>query len=117
MRWYNKRCVTVAVSLLITPICLFLDFASAGAGHGDNSMGCILFTYTDFLRGKGALTTPLYMLEVVQFPVYGLIVGLAWTSNRFRLRWAVLSVVAAHWLVLLPIMSTHFLATTNNLME
>jgi hypothetical protein len=73
----------VVVSLVVTPICLFLAVISAGAGHGGYLAAKILFPVTmlsTFLFHS--ITAPFILLAVVQFPVYGVILGVAGTQRR-----------------------------------
>ena len=80
----------LTVSLVATPLCLLLGFASAGAGHGDYVLATILFPYSAFLIFFfGGWVAPFVSIAiaVAQFPLYGIILEVA--SGKRRLRpWA-----------------------------
>ena len=79
------------ISLIATPLCLFLGLASAGAGHGDYHLATILFPYSVFLIFffGGWLPPALTITNAIaQFPLYGIILGVASVKKRFRI-WAV----------------------------
>lgn len=72
------------ISLLATPICLFLGIASAGAGHGNYFLAKLLFPFTMLSTVPlGLITTPFILLALAQFPVYGMILGHANEKGRF----------------------------------
>jgi|SRR5882724_5154114 len=87
-----KSCL---VGIAVTPVCLFLAFISAGAGHGNYGMARIFYPYSMLLvRLTGSLTTPLLVLAVAQFPMYGCLLGLSLRHPRMRL--AALILFAIH---------------------
>jgi len=66
---------------------LVISWAYAGAGHGTYSAAKILFPYTMYLATAilGSITTPLMVLALLEFPVYGLAAGVAASHVRLRL--------------------------------
>ncbi len=71
------------ISLVATPICLFLGITSAGAGHGSYFLAKILFPFTILLAGLfGSITAPFMLLAVAQFPIYGIVFGAANVKDR-----------------------------------
>jgi hypothetical protein len=88
------KCVApLIISILLTPVCLVIAIWSAGAGHGDNYWGYILFPYSMLLiRGAGRLTTEPIALALLQLPFYGLAVGITWVSGKGRW-WVVIFVI------------------------
>jgi len=74
-----------------SPLFLWLAISSGGAGHGDYGWAKVFFPYTMFFAMKfGSISPLLDLLAIVQFPVYGTVLGLAWVRNRFALGIAVL---------------------------
>ena len=68
----------VVLSLIATPIFLYLGIASGGAGHGNYLLAKLLFPLTMLsTRALGSITVPFLFLAIIQFPLYGVIVGLA----------------------------------------
>ncbi len=66
------------ISLVATPICLFLGIISGGVGHGNYIIAKILFPFmilSTICFEK--ITTPFIVLAVLQIPFYGVILGLA----------------------------------------
>ena len=87
-----KSCL---VGIAVTPGCLFLAFVSAGAGHGTYGMARVSYPYSMLLvRLTGSLTTPLLVLAVAQYPIYGCLLGLGLTQSKMR--HAVLVLFAVH---------------------
>lgn len=73
----------VIISLVATPICLFLGIASGGAGHGSYFLAKALFPYTMLsVIFFGEITAPFILLAVVQIPFYGVVFGAANTKDR-----------------------------------
>jgi hypothetical protein len=70
----------IVVSIVLTPVLLFLAVASGGGGHGDYLFAKVLFPYTVvlWLQGGDALGAPSEVLACVQMPVYAAVGGLAW---------------------------------------
>ena len=66
------------VSLLATPVCLLLGLASAGVGHGDYRLAMVLFPFTMLSAfAFNSITIPFIIVAVIQFPLYGILVGFA----------------------------------------
>jgi hypothetical protein len=87
--------IPIIASLIATPICLFLGFASGGAGHGDYILATILFPYSVLLIFTLGLVIPSFItatLMIVQFPVYGIILGFATKRRRMR-SWAIILLI------------------------
>lgn len=85
----------VIASLLATPVCLFLGLVSGGVGHGDYVLARILFPYTMLAALLfEEIAAPLILLAVVQFPLYGVILGTA--AKRGRSGAALLVVLVVH---------------------
>ena len=82
----------VIVSLVATPVFLFIGVASAGVGHSDSRPAtCTLFPYA-MLLGREGMT--FFALMVAQFPLYGLVLGAAARRGWFVL--ALVLILAAH---------------------
>jgi hypothetical protein len=88
--------IGVAAGVLVTPAAVVLAVLSAGAGHGHYEAARALFPYTMLLTllSGDTITLPLIALALVQFPLYGLALGLA--AGKGRLAWALLLLSAAH---------------------
>jgi len=65
---------------------LVISWAYAGGGHGSYSAAKILFPQTMYLATAvlGSVTTSLMVLAFLEFPVYGLAVGVAASHVRLR---------------------------------
>jgi hypothetical protein len=74
----SKFWIPLVVSLVLTPVFLFLGLVSGGAGHGDYVLARILFPFTMLsTRIFGSIVTPFILLAIIQFPLYGLVLGTA----------------------------------------
>ena len=74
----------LGVSLLVTPFCLLIAIASAGAGHGSDALAKVLYPFTLLSTIMfGSITTPFLLLAAIQFIIYGLVFGLANVNGRF----------------------------------
>jgi hypothetical protein len=72
------------ISLVATPICLFLGMASAGAGHGSYFLAKALFPYTMLSTiFFESITAPFILLAVIQIPFYGVILGAANAKDKY----------------------------------
>jgi hypothetical protein len=86
----------LSISILLTPICLFLAVVSAGAGHGSYLLAKILFPLSMLSAAAfNSITTLSMIFAVIQFPLYGLILGMAANRGRLRTLAALLSVTHA----------------------
>jgi|SRR5580698_6835202 hypothetical protein len=86
----------VGLGALIAPIALILAIASGGAGHGHYEFARLFFPYTMLLtRFTGdAITLPLIILALAQFPLYGGIIGLC--RGAIRAASAAILIFVAH---------------------
>jgi len=77
----RKSLTGVAIGVVLTPIAAVLAVVSGGAGHGDYLLARLLFPYTMLLtRLTGdVITVPLVVLALAQFPIYGAIMGVAFS--------------------------------------
>jgi hypothetical protein len=75
--------IPVLVSLGATPILLCLGFLSTGAGHGTYFLATILFPFT--MMSGFPITTPFIWLGIIQFPIYGVILGFANAKRKLIL--------------------------------
>lgn len=99
----------VIACIVVTPICLFLAVASTGAGHGDYLWAKILFPYTMLSAlAFGSITLPFILLAILQFPLYG--VGLGIANKKHKASVAVTGLLALH--IVAAIMS--FVLTNHN---
>ena len=75
--------ICVSIGVIVTPIAFFLALLSAGAGHGHYVFARLFFPYSMLLTrwANDTITFPLILLALVQFPLYGAIIGIA-TSKR-----------------------------------
>lgn len=81
----HRLLLPLAISLAATPILLFLGVASAGAGHGNYLFAKILFPHTLLSAWVlDSITTPFIVLAVIQFPLYGIVLGAANLRHRFK---------------------------------
>jgi hypothetical protein len=74
--------IPVGIFLGLTPFMLFLGLFSSGSGHGDYFLAKILFPYTLLSTAAfHSITQSFLLLAIVQYPVYGLLTGIA---NLYR---------------------------------
>jgi hypothetical protein len=91
----KKTWMPFAVSLLLTPVCLLLAIASAGAGHGDYFWAKIIYPYTMLSTLVfNSITVPFRLLAVAQLPIYGVFLSITWVRKRLGL--AALALLAIH---------------------
>jgi len=66
-------------SLIISPVALIVGIVSTGFGHGDYFYTKILFPYTmlSIHLTKGVIPYTAAVFALFQFPIYGLLTGLA----------------------------------------
>ena len=66
------------LSLIVTPVFLYLGIASGGAGHGNYLLAKLLFPFTMLsTRVFGSIVAPFILRAIIQFPAYGFILGAA----------------------------------------
>jgi hypothetical protein len=74
------------IGILVTPIATFLAIASAGGGHGHYVFAKVFFPYSLLLphffpdrmaEFPNSITLPWIILALIQFPLYGIAIGLA----------------------------------------
>ena len=84
----------VFISLVATPVCLFLGLVSTGAGHGTYLWARVLFPYTMLSTLIfESITVPFMVLAIIQFPLYGIALEIARRRQRFLLVGVGLSVL------------------------
>src|SRR5262245_47802755 len=85
----------VVIGVLVTPLAASWGVISAGAGHGHYEFARLFFPYTMLLtRLTGdTITLPLMALALIQFPLYGLVIGLAAAKGHIALAMVPLLVV------------------------
>lgn len=70
-------------SLVVGPACLYLAVVSAGMGHGSYTAALMFFPFTMLsTRLFGSITAPFALLAIIQFPIYGFILGSATAKGR-----------------------------------
>jgi hypothetical protein len=88
----------VVVSIVLTPLLLYVALASAGAGNGSYFWAKVLFPYTMLAaKAVNSITPVLADLATVQVPIYGLLLGLA--AKAARLFPVVVGLVVFHTIV------------------
>jgi hypothetical protein len=90
----GKFWIPFAVFFGLTPFMLFLGLMSAGAGHGDYFLAKILFPYT--LLSTAAferIEPPFVFLTIIQYPAYGVVIGLANVRRKLLISSAVLALI------------------------
>jgi hypothetical protein len=82
----SKFWIPIALSFMVTPVFLYLGIASGGAGHGHYLLAKILFPFTMLsTRAFGSIVAPFILLAIIQFPLYGFILGSANVKGRMFL--------------------------------
>ncbi len=85
----------VGVSLALTPLCLLIGIMSGAGGHGNYLLAKLLFPWTMLstvlLR---FITPPFVAVAVLQYPAYGVALGLA--NRNGGLRGAAKKLLAIH---------------------
>jgi hypothetical protein len=86
--------IPFAIFFGLTPIMLFLGLISAGAGHGDYFLAKILFPYTLLSTAAfDSIEPPFMFLALIQYPAYGVVIGLANVRRKLILSGAALAVL------------------------
>ena len=90
--------IGLAIGTVICFPCLLLAVFAAGGGHGTYLPAKILFPFAMLATVFGRSVTLFYaVLALLQFPIYGLLLGAAFRSRRFLLCVIILS--CAHFSV------------------
>ena len=91
---------SLLLASVVTPIFLLGSFLACGVGHGNCALPFILFPYSVVLAKitRGAALLPL-VAAVIQFPAYGLIVGLV-AQMGVRWIWTAACLLALHVVVI-----------------
>ncbi len=80
--------IPILTSLVATPPLLFAALAYTRAGHGSYFLAKILFPFTMLSTVLfRSIVAPFIVFAVLQFPLYGLLLGRANASGTFA-RWA-----------------------------
>ena len=78
--------IPVGIFLGLTPVMLFLGLFSSGSGHGDYFLAKILFPYTLLSTAAfHSITQSFLVLAIIQYPVYGLVSGIANLYRKLRI--------------------------------
>ena len=71
------------IAIMLTPLMVAIAYLSAGFGHGNYIWAKILFPYTMiFAMIIGEISKYLIALMIAQFPIYGLILGIASLKDK-----------------------------------
>jgi hypothetical protein len=90
--------IGLAFGAAVCVACLLVAVFAAGAGHGTYLPAKILFPFAMLASVFGrSITLPYVVLALVQFPIYGLLLGAVFRSRRFVLCIIILS--CAHFAV------------------
>jgi len=84
---YSKgTLVGLAIGIVVTFPSIILAIASADAGHGDYLFARLFFPYTMLLTlaQDDAISLPLMILSLIQFPSYGTIIGFGLSSSKSK---------------------------------
>ena len=82
----SKFWIPVVFSLIVAPLFLFFGIASGGAGHRNYLLAKILFPFTMLsTKAFGSIVAPFIVLAIIQFPLYGFILGVANVKGRIFL--------------------------------
>jgi hypothetical protein len=74
----SKFWIPLVLSVIVTPLFLYLGIVSGGAGHGNYLLAKLLFPFTMLsTRVFGSIVAPFILLAIIQFPAYGFILGAA----------------------------------------
>jgi hypothetical protein len=86
--------IPIAVLLGLTPVMLFLGEVSASAGHGDYFLAKLLFPYTMLSTVRfGSIKQSFMVLAFIQYPLYGLILGIANLKHKLVVVTVALAVI------------------------
>ena len=89
----------VLISVCLTPIFLFLGAMSTGAGHGSYLVTKLLFPFTMLSTvAFHSIRIPFVVLAIIQFPIYGIVLGVG--LRHGRLHQTVIWLIVLHSLAL-----------------
>lgn len=79
----GKVIIGAGIGVLVTLVAAIPAVMSAGGGHGHYEFARVLFPFAMLLtRLTGdSITLPLILLGLLQFPLYGVVIGLASTRT------------------------------------
>jgi hypothetical protein len=90
------RGLATFLSVLATPLLLFMVVLAAGGGHGTYGLAKALFPWTMMSTAvTRSITQPLIVVGIAQYPAYGVILDCARATGRFKP--AALTLLAAHF--------------------
>jgi len=73
----------VIISVILTPVFLFIAVISGGAGHGNYFLAKVLFPFTMLSTYIfHSITGPFLLFTIIQFPIYGIAIGRARRRER-----------------------------------
>lgn len=106
----RKIGVVTALTVVVSVVAFGVSLLSAGAGHGSYLPFAIFFPYSflAIVLLEGEIGIIAGTLILVQFPMYGFVLGCAWL--RDRLRWPAAWVIVTHILVAI-VCTVIFIAT------
>ena len=82
------------MSLIITPVCLFLAYITVGPmGHGSFFLVKILFPYATFSLLAFENLWPILLLAAIQFPIYGIILSIAEANRASGSKYSILFII------------------------
>jgi hypothetical protein len=94
------RGLATFLSVLATPLLLFMVVLAAGGGHGTYGLAKALFPWTMMSTAvTRSITQPFVVLGIAQYPLYGIILDCARAAGRFKP--AALALLAAHFSALM----------------
>ena len=100
----RSRGLATLLGVVVTPLFLYIMVMATGGGHGTNYayyyLAKMFFPWTMMSTAVTEYLTPLvFLLGVVQYPIYGIILDWARASDRF---WpAVRALVAVHFVAII----------------
>jgi hypothetical protein len=90
------RGLATFLSVLATPLLLFMVVLAAGGGHGTYGLAKALFPWTMMSTSvTKSITQPLIVVGIAQYPAYGIILDCARAAGRFKP--TALTLLAAHF--------------------
>jgi hypothetical protein len=91
-----SRVMATLLFVVITPVLLYIALLPMGSGRGTYHAAKALFPWTVIsIVVIKDITTPLIVLGIVQYPIYGIIID--WARAKGRFRPAVLTLAAVHF--------------------